>query len=607
MENFFVRIYDFFEKHKTLFFLLLVGSMLFMLFFSLKINFREDISSFFFEKKKAGRDAVIFTDFKMKDRMAVIFSSADTLHPDPDFLIEKSQQFEKILNNRAGRTLINQIISEINADRISQTVDFIYANLPVFMVDADYRYLDSIAQPDALEQKMIRNYHSVVSPMGMITQEVIRKDPLGVGNRILAQLSIFNQYENYKIYDGHIFTDNGDLLIFIDPRYGMSNTSDNDKLITIIENTITDITSLTNNQLNIEYYGGPSVAVYNARQIKKDMYTTVNIALIVIILFILLTFKNKRAVSLIVFPVIYGGLFALCGICFFVGQISSIAIGAGAAVLGIALSYSIHVISHSNHVADVRQIIKDLAKPLTIGSFTTIGAFLALLFTSSPLLRDFGLFSSLSLIGTTLFCLIFLPHFIKNAPESTREPWLLRKIEKLNSYHPEKNKWLIAALMAVTVVSLFFFNDVKFNSDMMLLNYEPEKLKNTRDKLEKITGGDSDGIMLIAASRDAGTAQEAYARIGENLSGAIKSGEVEKFVSASSFVPPPNLQRVRIETWNNYLTAERKNLLLQNLNSEAMKQGFAPDSFFEFSAILNKKYAPQDLSQTKAFNASFGD
>ena len=39
----------------------------------------------------------------------------------------------------------------------------------------------------------------------------------------------------------------------------------------------------------------------------------------------------------------------------------------------------------------------------------SIGAFAGLLFTDSQLLRDFGLFASLTLVGTTLFSLVLLP------------------------------------------------------------------------------------------------------------------------------------------------------------------------------------------------------
>ena len=100
--------------------------------------------------------------------------------------------------------------------------------------------------------------------------------------------------------------------------------------------------------------------------------------------------------------------------------------------MGIALSYSIHMLAHQNHVSSVQQLIREIAYPLTVGSFTTIGAFFSLLFTSSNLLRDFGLFASLALIGTTLFCLVYLPHFLKGACKTRGGATLYRETERLS-------------------------------------------------------------------------------------------------------------------------------------------------------------------------------
>ena len=79
----------------------------------------------------------------------------------------------------------------------------------------------------------------------------------------------------------------------------------------------------------------------------------------------------------------FGALFALTVIYLVQGSVSSIAIGVGSVILGISLSYSIHMLAHQNHVKSVEQLIEELTLPLTIGSFTTIGAFFALIFTSS--------------------------------------------------------------------------------------------------------------------------------------------------------------------------------------------------------------------------------
>ena len=98
------------------------------------------------------------------------------------------------------------------------------------------------------------------------------------------------------------------------------------------------------------------------------------------------------------------------------------------------------MLAHQNHVSTVQQLIKEIAYPLTVGSFTTIGAFMGLIFTSSDLLRDFGLFASLALVGTTLFCLIYLPHFLKGQAD-VKQGCILRIIEKTHILTKRINGW----------------------------------------------------------------------------------------------------------------------------------------------------------------------
>jgi len=151
---------------------------------------------------------------------------------------------------------------------------------------------------------------------------------------------------------------------------------------------------------------------------------TLGIALFVIVLVLGFAFRSVKTIVLLIVPAAFGALFALAFMAGGDTGVSAIAIGAGATVMGIALSYSIHIISHLGHVKSIEQLLEELTYPLTIGSFTTIGAFAGLLFTKSELLRDFGLFSALTLVGTTLFSLIFLPHMLKIREHSGSEKFL---------------------------------------------------------------------------------------------------------------------------------------------------------------------------------------
>ena len=342
-----------------------------------------------------------------------------------------------------------------------------------------------------------------------------------------------------------------------------------------------------------EYFGGPSVGVYNARQIKKDTLVTSSIALIIIIVFISLVFKHKKSIPLIITPVLFGALFALCLIYFIKGGISAIAVGAGSAVMGIALSYSIHMLAHQNHVSSVQQLIREIAYPLTVGSFTTIGAFFGLLFTSSNLLRDFGLFASLALIGTTLFCLVYLPHFLKGQAH-VKQGAVLRFIEKLNAYPYEKNKGLVGGILVLTIICLFTSQNVRFNEDMMSLNYEPAHLKQSENKLAELFDKKEKTVLFVSTGKDMGDATGQYAETNRLLAQLKEEGKIKDYASAGQFLIPEEVQEARLKQWHNYWTPEKKARLRETIRTEAARYHFREHAFEPFFQWLDRPFQPLD-------------
>jgi predicted exporter len=77
-------------------------------------------------------------------------------------------------------------------------------------------------------------------------------------------------------------------------------------------------------------------------------------------------------------PVVFGAIFGLAVTALIQGSVSVIALGAGAIILGIAIDFSVHFMSHARTHPDMRENVRTLVFPLTLGGLTTVGAFLAL-------------------------------------------------------------------------------------------------------------------------------------------------------------------------------------------------------------------------------------
>ena len=590
MTQFFIGLYDYFERHKILFYLSLISCVLLMGFFALQVRFEENITQFFPDTKDSQNTIKVFDNLKIKDKIIIMLSSADTCHQvEPDSLIEAAGQLQQTLTEKARGTLIKGIFAQVDQSLIGGATDFVYEHLPLFLTDTDYQRFDSLLTEKGIQAIMQKNYTNLLSPAGIALRSYILRDPLGLGSEALKHLQDFQLEANYEIYDEHIFSKDGStLLMFITPVFSTGSTGKNDELIKILEEELQHVQG-ESPTIRAEYFGGPSVGVYNARQIKKDTILTSSLALLIIIVFISLVFKRKRSIPLIITPVLFGGLFALFLIFFIKGSISAIAVGAGSAVMGIALSYSIHMLAHQNHVSTVQQLIKEIAYPLTVGSFTTIGAFMGLIFTSSDLLRDFGLFASLALVGTTLFCLIYLPHFLKGQAD-VKQGCILRIIEKINAYSYEKNKWLVGGILLITVICLFTSQKVGFNNDMMSLNYEPQHLKQSEEKLMQLFDNGEKTVLFVSVGKDMNQATETYAMTNQKLSALKDQGLIKDYASASQFLISPQEQQLRLKKWKDYWTDEKQQQIREQLETAAAEYRFRPGSFDPFYQWLNQPF-----------------
>lgn len=593
MSKIFIAIYNYFQRHKVLFYSFLLISIVLMVWATSLLKIRQNITDFFPTKGEGDKTAEVFQCLNVKDQMVVVFSPIG--NAPIDSLIGCAEEFYDTLSTSCADYL-KSILLKIDNQMIGGVSDFVYSNLPIFLSEADYERLDTLISEAAIRQRMWQNYQNMLSPIGIGSRKFILRDPMGIGNQTLENLQDFEIESGNAIVDNYLFTtDTSALLMILTPKYNMGRIGENKDFVKTLEKELSEFNNKYS-AVKVEYFGGAAVSVYNAEQIQSDTMFTSLIALIIIAVFISLIFKRKRTIPLVILPALFGGLFATAIMALLKGEISGISIGAGAAIIGIALSYSIHMLAHQNHVRSIEQLISELAYPLTVGSFTTIGAFFALVFTSSAILRDFGLFASLTLIGTTFFCLIFLPHFLKGQAD-IKQGKALKFIEKINAYHYERNRWIVCALLLLIVISCFTAGKVRFNSNMMNMYYEPEHLKTAREKIESYYDTDVKNVMFVSVGTTDSLAAVNYATTNKQLQNLKNEGLIQDFASAEHFFVTKTEQQQRINRWRNFWTDQRRQLLTKTIENECNKYHIKPSAFNAFYSWFNRDFQPINFSE----------
>lgn len=566
-------------------------SLALIAFFASRIHFEEDISKILPHDKKIEKLNEVFQNSKFADKLVVTVSLKDSTVRQPDSLINFTDSLVAQIEDKL-KPYISAINYKADDDIALSLFENISNNLPVYLDEKDYATIDSLTAPQTIKQTLEQDLKTLVSPAGLALKNMISRDPVGISFIGLKKLQNLQHDDNYQLYNNYIVTkDEKHLLIFITPAYASANTGENEKFLQGLDDIIQNLATKNFGNIDASYFGAAAVAAGNAQQLRKDTLYTQGITVLFLIFFIGFYFRKKSAPLLILIPVIYGALLSLAAIHFLKGTISVIALGTGSVILGIAVNYSLHVFNHYRHTQNMETVIKDLAFPLTLGGFTTIGGFLCLEFVQSEILKDLGLFAAFSLIGAAFCSLVFLPHFIQTGKlqlqkNRVKHSW----IDKLASYHPEKNKPFLIVIVILTIVFAFKAGDVQFEADMTQVNYMTGDLKKAEAKLDAINQFSLRSVYVVSDGKDLNEALKNNEKLIAVVDSLKQKNIVKKYSGVSSLLISDSLQQKRIALWNTYWTPEKKQHIFETLANEGQALGFSASAFGNFKNLLNKQY-----------------
>ncbi len=604
MQKLFLTIFSFFEKNKAALYISFFATLVLFAFFASRVRFVENIYAIIPKDKKIEKLTGVFENSKFADKLVMMISLEDSTLVNPDKLVAFTDVFAGSLEQQAA-PFIKNIRYRIDESFTYQLFETIQQHLPVFLNEADYEKIDTLLQPGEITRSVSRAGSILSIPSTTPIKNVVLNDPSGISFIALKKLQRLQYEDNITLHGNHFLTkDKKTLLFFITPAFEAGNTGKNQQFFSLVDAIADSVKTKNNSGVNVQYFGGAVVSEGNAAQLRKDTLFTQGITIFFLVLFLGFYFRKKRAPLLILVPVVYGAAFSLAAIYFIKGSISVIALGTGSIVLGIAVNYSLHVFNHYRHTGEIRDVIKDLSFPLTIGSITTILGFLSLQYAQSDMLKDLGLFAGFSLIGAAVCSLVFLPHFIATTQKTVvRETW----IDRISTIRPEHNKWLVIGILLLTGLFYHYSRQVKFEPDMTRLNYMSEKVKKAEEKLNSISGAALKSVYVV---NEGGSLDEAL-RKNEAIQKQIHSLEAKGWIHTHSGVSDlfmsDSLQAIRIARWNRYWTADKKQELIANISREAPDAGYTTDGLNAFRELISRNYTPVDLKKLEILRSSFLD
>ena len=461
-------------------------------------------------------------------------------------------------------------------------------------------------QPGPFTTLLQHNFRLLALPSGMLFRQRILDDPLGISGLAFKKLHALQSGDQYTLYNGCVFSpDKKHLLMFITPANASSETKKNSKMIAQLEKVIASQQAHPGPAVNIEYYGYAASAVCNARQIKRDIITSLGIAILLIFFFLGWYFRNFLVPLLGFVPAVFGGGLALAMLFLFKGWVSFIALGIGSIILGLIIDYTLYMVNHYRRKQSVEQVLTDMSPAIIICAVTTIGVFLCLTFLHSVVLHDLGWFTAISVFGASLCSLVILPQLLgKHLLPSEKETTRITFIDRIAAIDFGMKSWLIIGLAIAGVASFFVSSKAGFEEDMNSMNYRTEKLKDAEKHLDQISGSKLKSVYLVSTGKDINDALTVNETVQKKLETFKKQGKIESFSGTGYLLPSDSIQKQRLNKWNTFWTKERRSLLLIQLAKSGKIAGFKDNTFPGIRKMIRMSFTPLSIGETKSLRIS---
>lgn len=585
MEKIVLQLYDYLARHRPVSWLLPLFLLLLLGYGSSRITLEEDIAGFLPDGTDNKQILAAYRNLRSADKIMITLQTRPEMADADqriDRLAEAADRFIASFDSLDTENLVKEKGFRIDPADYLEIADFITANLPYFLEEEDCFRLDSILSAAAFDSLFIRNREWLLSPTGSFLKQNLTTDPFHFSASTLEKLKNAGMEENYCLIDEHLYTaDSLRLVMWLSSAHGGSETEQNGRLVGYLEQTARSVAPLG---VQVDYLGAPVIAVTNADRIKKDAFACTLIALSAVVALLGWYFRRLRHLLLICVPILFGVLFGLTILGLFQHTVSAIALGAGSVILGIGVDYALHYLIHLSHVPDRRTALKDITTPMVIGNITTVGAFLSLLIMSTPAMRDFGLFAALSLVGTILSVLVFLPQWTGRQKHIPGRRWISRWAD----YRMENQKGLLIAVALLTLPLLWFSNRVRFDTDFQRINYMTSGQRESLAEFNRMqTTGSYTTLYAVAEGDDPNEALRRYETQQILIDTLIKRKSIGLQKGIGPFFPSDSAQAARIQRWNAW-KADYGERPVEIAREEGKKAGFSDQAFAPFAALWNR-------------------
>lgn len=577
--RFFASLTSYFMRNKILFWILFVGIVSVLVIGIGRLKIEKDIYSIFPEGKEFQEFSKVIQENNLNKQLVFSFRASENEDVNFDRLDELSSGLEDKFGREIGNLQVYRMIDQ------SALIDYLQSASIAYLNDKDYEKIPEKLSSDSIKQQLEDVRQRLTGANSVFIGSYFAKDPLGILNSKMTQFNVQSDSSAYTVENGVVYSyDKSRVFFFADL---LIDSKENDRLKAFDKN-LKNFIGKQDTSIDFDVFGVYQISLANAEQIQKDTLLTSIISISLILLLLVVYYRSVIVPFFFLLPAGFGVLSGLGLTGFINPEINAISIATASVLLGIVLDYAFHFYTHYKHSGNLLETVRAIGTPMIVGSFTTVAAFAALLFTESIVLKNFGLIALFTLLGAALFTMVALPVVLQTAGLKIKNKEIEKQLKKSSGL---AFRLLILAVVAFTTFCLLKAQGLNFDGDLNNLSFHPKELK---DKEKSFTGIHPQSEKRLYIFSNGNTSEEAKV-VSENLYSLLEDNK-EKYIISEIISPAPymisNQRREEkgkqwIDFWHKY----------PNIKQEIQKSGevfgFSENAFVPFFESIEQ---PKDIS-----------
>ncbi len=291
---------------------------------------------------------------------------------------------------------------------------------------------------------------------------------------------------------------------------------------------------------------GPAVfAAQSRRIIQQEMRTLTILSGLFVVALLYLAFRSFALILAFLLPLGFGLCAGIAAVQAIFGEIHGVTLAFGGTLIGIAVDYPLHLISHRSGKDDSYATLERIWPTLRLGMLTTAAAFFAITLSSFQGLGQLGLFAMSGILSAALVTRWLLPSVLPpDPPPAVSALWSRRWISPRQA---RITQLLILALLVPAVVQIMVARATLWETDLRNLSPIPQAARDLDRQLRNQMGASDVRYLLVIRKASLEEVLQESEALVPDLEALIIRGEAVSFDMAARYLPSLQSQQQKRE------------------------------------------------------------